>query len=268
MAVQVETLEACFDRSHRVRLLVLVVIALVAATAVMLHAPIPQPSGYHEFADQRLIWGIPNFWNVVSNAPFLVVGLMGMVALRETGEPLPLRAAYRCFFAGACLVAIGSAYYHFAPTDQSLVWDRLPMAVMFMAFFAIVVAEHISLRLGTALFGPLLALGVASVLYWYFTEAIGLGDLRPYIITQFLPVMLVPLILVFFSARSPHARLIWLVLGAYGLAKLFEVTDESIFSLTHVISGHTLKHPAAALGAYFFLLAVRRRYAPDSGAVG
>ena len=237
-------------------------IAAAAVAAVALHAPIAQPPDYHAFADQRRIWGVPNFWNVVSNLPFFVVGWAGSVELAGRAPPgalASLRAAYRWFFAGALLVAIGSAYYHLAPTDQSLAWDRLPMTLAFMAFFSVIIGEHISPRAGRLLLYPLLALGVASVVYWHLSEEVGRGDLRLYLIVQFLPMVLIPLILLLFPSRLSLTRMIWGVLGAYALAKLFELGDEWIYSQSHVISGHTLKHLAAALGMYFFLVAVRRR---------
>jgi hypothetical protein len=259
--MQLESANTGFDASRRVRLSVLIALTVVAAAGVLMHAPIAQPSGYHAFADQRTMWGIPNCWNVTSNLAFLIVGLIGTAEI-ATRRTLPLRILYLTFFAGACLVAVGSAYYHIAPADQSLVWDRLPMAVMFMAFFSIIIAELISERAGQMLFGPLLVLGIGSVIYWYLTEETGHGDLRPYIIAQYLPMLLIPLILLFFASRSPHVRLMWAVLGAYALAKVFEFADEQVFALTQVVSGHTLKHLAAALSAYLFLVAVRRRY-PD-----
>ena len=104
-------------------------------------------------------------------------------------------------------------------------------------------------------------LGVGSVVYWHLTEVAGHGELRPYIITQFLPIILIPLILLFFPARLWPARFIWAVLATYVLAKVLELGDQQVFALGHVISGHALKHAAAAFGTYFFLLAVRRRYA-------
>jgi hypothetical protein len=112
---------------------------------------------------------------------------------------------------------------------------------------------------------PLLALGLLSVAYWHFTEEAGHGDLRLYIIVQYLPMALIPLILLFFPSKFSHVRLIWALLGAYGLAKLLELADEPVFSLFHVVSGHTLKHLVAALGAYVFLHALRRRHLLDSG---
>jgi hypothetical protein len=257
-----------FFNSRRVRLSILLAIAAASVVAVACHAPIAQPTGYDVFADQRNVWGIPNFWNVVSNLPFLVVGLAGTMKLLRhwpRGALLSLRPAYLSFFISIALVALGSMYYHLAPTHNTLTWDRLPMAIAFMAFFAVIVGEHISPRLGQSLLYPLLTLGLFSVVYWYFTEKAGHGDLRPYIIVQYLPMILIPFILLFFDSRLSHVWMIWAVLGAYGLAKLLEVADESVFSLSHAVSGHTLKHLVAALGMYVFLLAIRRRHSAGSG---
>lgn len=251
-----------------VRLSIILAIGALAATAIALNGPIAQPSGYHEFADQRRIWGIPNFWNVVSSLPFFFAGLAGLVKLVRQwpqGALVSLKAAYLAFFAGAVLVAIASAYYHYAPADQSLALDRLPMTIIFMAFLAIIIGEHISSRHGRLLFGPLLVLGVISVAYWYFTEAAGRGDLRPYIIVQFVPMILIPLILLLFPSRFSQVGLIWAVLGTYGLAKLLELVDERVFSVTKMLSGHTLKHLLAALGVYVFFLALTRRRPAESG---
>jgi hypothetical protein len=247
---------------------ILLATVVASAVAVALYGPIAQPPGYHAFADGRYVWGVSNFWNVVSSIPLLIVGLAGAAELvrhKPQGLLVSLRTAYLLFFVGAVLVAIGSAYYHFAPTDQSLVWDRLPMTIAFMTFFAIIIGEHISPRLGRLLLYPLLALGLFSVVYWYFTEEAGHGDLRLYIIVQYLPMILIPFILLFLASRLSHVWMIWAVLGAYGLAKLLEVADAPVFSLSHAVSGHTLKHLAAALGVYVFLLAIRRRHPLGSG---
>jgi hypothetical protein len=257
-----------FLNSRQVRLSILLAIAAASVVAVACHAPIAQPSGYDVFADQRNVWGIPNFWNVVSSLPFLVVGLAGTMELLRRwprGALLSLRPAYLSFFISIAWVALGSTYYHLAPTHNTLAWDRLPMAIAFMAFFAVIVGEHISPRLGQLLLWPLLALGVVSVAYWHFTEEAGRGDLRLYIIVQYLSMVLIPLILLFFPSKFSHVRLIWTLLGAYGLAKLLELADELVFSLSHVVSGHTLKHLAAALGACVFLYALRRRHPLGSG---
>jgi hypothetical protein len=211
--------------------------------------------------DQRTICGVPNFWNVLSNVPFLIFGAMGITEVARR-KSLPLKKIYLIFFAGTCLVAVGSGHYHLAPSNGTLVWDRLPMAIVFMAFFSIILAEYVDARIGRLSFIPLEVLGVGSVVYWHLTEVAGRGDLRPYIITQFLPIILIPLILVFFPSRLWHTRLLWAVIGTYMLAKLLELFDVQLFGmLGQAISGHSLKHVAAAMGTYLFLLALRRRYA-------
>lgn len=241
------------------------VLAGISATSIivlLMVPPIPQDPAYHQFADRTAVLGIPNFWNVVSNFPFLLIGLAGLVTCATYTPPgmlADLRPAYLTFFAGVSLVGPGSAYYHWHPDSTSLFWDRLPMTIAFMAFTALVVGENVSARLGRRLLWPLLAGGVASVGYWVLTETAGHGDLRPYVLVQFLPMLLIPLILLWFPSRLQPDRYLWMMLLAYGLAKLLEWLDQPVFALCAPVSGHSLKHLAAALGAYSFLLAVRRR---------
>ncbi|MBA3506379.1 MAG: ceramidase domain-containing protein [Betaproteobacteria bacterium] len=244
------------------RLAVILAIGIVAALAVALHAPIAQPSAYHAFADQRQIFGVPNFWNVISNLPLLLVGLAGVRTLvwrSPHGTLASLRSAYFCFFLGGILVAFGSAYYHLAPSNDTLTWDRLPMTIVFMAFFSIIIGEHVSPSLGRRLLVPLFLLGLASVVYWHLSERTNDGDLRPYILVQYLPAALVPVVLLLFPSRLSRVGLVWAVLGMYALAKLFEVTDRLVFSFGQIVSGHTLKHVVAALGMYIFLVALKQR---------
>ena len=125
------------QRSGAWRVWILVGVSCAAVLALALHAPIPQDPRYHSFADTRVILGVPNFWNVVTNVPFLFVGVAGAVLLfagRSPGVLRPLRGAYGTLFFSFVLVALGSAWYHLHPDNRSLVWDRLPMTVAFMAF--------------------------------------------------------------------------------------------------------------------------------------
>ena len=66
---------------------------------------------YHHFADQRLFLGIPNFADVTSNLPFLLVGVVGLW-LGQRGRLTGAGVAWPVFFAGEALVSAGSAYYH------------------------------------------------------------------------------------------------------------------------------------------------------------
>ncbi|MBM4200342.1 MAG: hypothetical protein FJ189_03550 [Gammaproteobacteria bacterium] len=205
---------------------------------------------------------MPNFADSASNLPFILIGVLGLRALSACCPPgglTELLPVYRAFFAGMVLVGLGSLYYHLAPSNATLVWDRLPMTLSFMAFFAAIVGEHLSPALGRRLLWPLSAVGIATVLYWHVTETAGRGDLRPYGLVQFLPLALMPLILLRHPSRLRSTGYLWAVLAAYALAKGAEAADERIFGLTGVISGHSLKHLLAAGGGLAFLIALRER---------
>lgn len=169
------------------------------------------------------------------------------------------RAGYLLFFIGLALVGPGSAWYHLAPDNAGLVWDRLPMTLGFMAFFTVIIAEYIAVPAGRALLWPLVLAGLASVLYWKISEARGQGDLRWYGLVQFLPMLLIPLILLLFRPSFTGAAYPWTMLGAYGAAKLAEFLDAPLFQMFHPLSGHTLKHLLAASAAYIFLMGLRGR---------
>ncbi len=197
--------------------------------------PIAQDETYHFFADTRTFWDIPNFWNVASNLPFAVVGILGLWKLRATFD--------RVLFTGVLLTFFGSAYYHLAPTDTRLMWDRLPMTLVFMALLACVISGENDSRSIRWLLALLVTCGVASVLWWSITN-----DLRFYVLIQFGPL----LILVPALGFVRDARYLAAVLGLYALAKLAEFCDHAIFSGLP-ISGHTIKHVLAAIATYFIL---------------
>lgn len=234
---------------------------LLAVALVFSLAPIPQDPAYHRFADTREILGFANAADVLSNLVFLLVGVAGLWLVprgRVAGQPA-LTLCYRVFFSGVALTAFGSMYYHLAPDNARLVWDRLPMTVSFMAFFATVVAELVSARLARVLLGPLVVAGVMSVLYWIVTEQQGAGDLRAYALVQFLPMLLIPLLLLLYPRPRGYLRYV-VALGAfYILSKLFEFADTEIFRLGEVVSGHTLKHLFAALAPAYLLPWLARR---------
>ena len=133
------------------------------------------------------------------------------------------------------------------------------MAIAFMAFFSIIVAEYINAELARKIFLPLLLLGVAAVLYWYYTETQQRGDLRLYILVQFLPMVLIPYILLTHKSAYTHGHYYWLVIASYALAKLLEQGDALVFDNVVVISGHSLKHLASALAPLFIYQALRNR---------
>lgn len=242
--------------SWRVTLLIAVG---VGATAVAFSLPpISQDVAYHQFADRRHMLGIPNALNVLSNLPLAVVGIRGVARLARAGAGWE-RLAFLVLFTSVALTGVGSAYYHLAPSTATLFWDRLPMTAAFASLTALALGERVSPRAGPWLLAVLVVIGVASVVSWRRGELAGAGDLRLYILVQFLPMVLIPLALALFPARWLRARDLLGVLGWYALSKLFEALDAPIFALAGIVSGHTLKHLAAAT-ATAWLLRVARAY--------
>jgi hypothetical protein len=243
------------------RIWVLLAISLVSLAAIYLQAPIAQPISFHQFADTRSLFGIPNFGNVVSNLPFLVVGFYGLGTVLRSSVSAAIRLIYITLFIGVVLTGLGSAYYHWNPNNDTLVWDRIPMTIVFMSFLSATVTELVSRRLGGWLLIPLLALGIGSVLWWHYTETIGRGDLRLYFWVQFYPMLVIPLLLWLFYApvvKTILPCLVWIVVW-YVIAKGFEQLDFPIYHAIGV-SGHTLKHLAAAMSTVYFVVLFRRRY--------
>ncbi len=242
------------SRRRRIHLLIGVTAAGVIAAAVW--PPIPQDPAYHEFADRRALAHVPYGLNVLSNVGFLLAGAWAFI--RTARSPLVgwERGAGWIFAIGLVLTGLGSAWYHWAPSNATLVWDRLPLSALFPTVLAVTIGDRVSRAAGGALLAPLVLGAVASVLYWARFD-----DLRPYVLAQFLPMLLIPLMLVLFPGRRPTAPLIWGVV-TYAVGKVAELSDGRIFALGGVVSGHTIKHVLAAAAA---LLIVRWLVASPAG---
>jgi hypothetical protein len=243
-------------------------LVLAIAAAMLAYGPIPQLAHYHEFADTRAFLGIPNGLDVASNAGFALVALWGLAALWPHRREAALERAWPgqlVFLAALLLTAAGSTWYHLAPDNTRLVWDRLPIALACAGLLAAMDADTREARQPPWILAPLLTGAIASVWWWSFTEARGAGDLRPYLLLQAAPFFLVPL----WQANHRSPRRERLAFGAaialYALAKVAELGDHAIFEALGFMSGHTLKHllstaAAAVLVASF----VQRARIPDS----
>lgn len=236
----------------------LAAIALAGIILALSKEPIPQAPHYHGFADSRSLYGIPNFWNVMSNLPFVIIGLSGIIFLIRKRRERLCDTGSLAFFAGIFLTGFGSVWYHLHPDNHTLIWDRLPMTIAFMAFFSITIRECLHVETGKRMLWPLLFLGMLSVYYWQLTESGGHGDLRFYFLVQFLPMLLIPLILLLFRSHGLPKLYFWLVLLAYVMAKILEMNDAEVFQLAG-ISGHTIKHLMASVAPLLFLLGLRIR---------
>ena len=249
--------------SHRFRVMLLLLFTAVIAGAVAALPPFAQPLAYHGFADQRAFFGVPNFLNVVSNLAFLLVAALGLGILRRTGGAVFVKDAerlpYALLFVALAATGLGSAWYHLAPDNARLFWDRLPMSVGFTALLAAVIMERLSVRAGLVLLAPLVLAGAASVVYWRLSAAMGEENLLPYLAWQAYAMLTVLLLVGVFPPRYSHGGYLFVVVALYGAALAAEFFDHQFFSLGQLGSGHTLKHLLAALAAYQLTRMLRAR---------
>jgi len=229
--------------THALRHLPAALTALLAAAALF-HGPIHQPAGYHDFADQSLVWGVPHFCDVTSNLGFGVIALWGWLRLAPNRQHGGLHhgwAGYRLFLAGLFLTALGSSWYHLAPDNASLVWDRLPIALACGGLLAGVWGDARQ-KESRSLAAWLALAGALSVGWWHFTDLSGAGDLRPYLLLQGLPILLIPLWQWIYKAPAADRLAFGGALALYVVAKFAELGDHEIAAVLAPVTGHTLKH--------------------------
>jgi hypothetical protein len=210
----------------------------------------PQALDYHQFADRRGAFGVPNFLDVASNVGFLIAGTAGLIVVFGGYARFEFRRErwpYAVFFLGVLLTTVGSSYYHLAPDNARLFWDRLPMTIAFMGLVSSQIVDRINVRAGLVLLIPMLLIGAWSVIYWEMTERVGAGNVIPYGILQGYSVVILLLLAMLCPSRYTRGSDLYWVFAWYALSKLLETFDAQILSLSHVVSGHTLKHLAAAV---------------------
>ncbi len=259
------------DRKTRVRLWLLIVLSIIVTLLATIVPPVPQPHSYHQFADQRNLLGIPNFMNVTSNLAFLLSGLAGLVLLwyakKVSSKPAGQQRfmtiveywPYLVLFISVAMVAPGSAYYHWEPNNVSLLWDRLPIAVGVGALLAAVLSERINPMFGLWALPVLVIMGAGSVIYWFWSEQQGYGNLNYYIVVQFYSLLLIVLFSLLQPSHYNRGGDIYVAVGLYATAKLAEIFDQQIFDLGGVVSGHTIKHLLAALAILWIVRMLLKR---------
>ncbi|WP_051346443.1 hypothetical protein [Bradyrhizobium sp. th.b2] len=234
-----------------------------AIVILALHGRIAQPAGYNDFADRSVISGIHHAADVFSNTGFALVALWGWLALRPRRNSDQLRAGwpgYRLFLIGLFLTAFGSAYYHLDPGNARLIWDRLPIA---LACAGLLVGVRGDTRPGLKTELEAIVLGlfaVASVAWWVFTDQHGADDLRPYLLLQVLPLILIPLWQSIYRAPRADRIAFAAAMVLYVLAKITEVLDHQIAGTLGFVSGHTLKHLIATAATAAVVWGLTRRF--------
>ena len=196
-------------KKEKIAYRIIAVLGIVMLIGVIILSPIKQDREYHNFSDGNILLKINNFWNVVSNLPFLIVGFLGIYKIKLIAER---KLQYLVFFSGIILVALGSGYYHLYPNSYTLIFDRLPMTVVFMTLTSIIVSEFINRAIGEKTLLPMLLSGLLSVLYWILFK-----DLALYVFVQFYPMLIIPIVLVFFKSSYTH------VYGFIVLSKIIQV---------------------------------------------
>ena len=224
-------------------------LACVAALVLAIGGPsMVQADHYHAFADQRSLWGMPQTVDVLSNLPFALAGVVGLMVLRGSGHAIEPTNRWLAglFFAGLIITSACSSIYHLQPANNTLALDRVGMVVAFAGLLGLAVADRVSTRAGRKLALGILIAGPLAVITWAQT-----GNLLPWAVLQGGGILLLLALL----ACKPIAGALGIPVGAvlawYVLAKLFEMGDHQVFALTNGwVSGHSLKHVLAALAAW------------------
>ena len=231
----------------------IIIFTVICVLAAVLLPAVAQPPEYHDFADQRTKFGVDHFLNVASNLGFLIAGIAGLVLVigaRAHFEFEQERWPWIVFFLGILLTAPGSSYYHLAPDNERLFWDRLPMTIAFMGLVSSQIVDRISVRAGVALLLPMLLVGVASVVYWRVTERMGAGNVLPYAILQGYSVIVLLLLAFLAPSRYTRGSDLYFVFGWYVFSKVLEALDAQVLAVGQIVSGHTLKHVAASIAGF------------------
>ncbi|MFZ6709123.1 hypothetical protein [Undibacterium sp. TC9W] len=225
-------------------------ISALAALALLLHGPIAQLAHYHDFADQSDWAGILHAIDVLTNFGFAMVAMVGAWFLLEKyrkGDVGIAFPAYCLFVLSIAATTVGSSYYHLAPDDARLFWDRLPIAFACCSLLAAVRADTLSDMDARKAFMELVLLLMAalmSVIWWQQT-----GDLRPYLLIQGLTLVLIPLLQWIWKAERADRLAFGAAMFLYVIAKITEMQDGQILQQLQFMSGHSLKHLLAALAA-------------------
>jgi len=233
---------------------ILILVIIASFGILMSFDAISQPLSYHEFADKRVIFNIPNFFDVTTNITFALFGIIGFIfCLKNRQKEAPW--SWVTLFFGVTIVCLGSGYYHWNPNNDTLVWDRLPMTIGFMGLFIAILSEYVNPNIERFTLIPAILLGLSSVIYWHFVD-----DLRFYFWIQLIPLLTIPVAMIVFKGKYTHQKYLIFALIFYLLANRAETYDKEIFSFNfEQLSGHSLKHILASFGPLYIYLMLKKR---------
>ena len=212
---------------------------------------IQQDQNYHNFADKRVLFGVNNAFDTLSNLAFIIVGILGLFNFYNN-KFIKISNSFsvilNLFFISIILTGLGSGYYHLSPNDFTLVFDRLALTLVFTFILAMLANVRISERSGFHTLAELIILAPLTVLIWNYN-----GNLTPYAVLQFGGIIIIVLTLLLTKPQKQSPCFASLII-LYGFAKLAEFYDVEIFKLSqNLISGHTLKHLIGAIAVLIFI---------------
>jgi len=227
-----------------------------------LYGPIDQLAHYHDYADRRAWLGIPNAADVLSNLGFALVAFWGFAILRAKETVTQGAAAgWWIFFAALAFTALGSSYYHWAPDNDRLIWDREAVALACAGLLAAMRAETRDTPQSRWVLPALIVAAIGSVAWWIASAALGVEDLRPYLLLQIAPLVVVPLWQANHGAPRAERIAFGIAIALYVVAKVAELNDAALFKVLGFVSGHTIKHVLAVIAAAVITASLARRRA-------
>ena len=235
---------------------ILILIIITSFVIVMSLDIISQDLSYHDFADKRVIFDIPNFFDVTSNITFALFGIVGFIFCIKNKQKGAFWS-WIIFFFGVIIVCFGSGYYHWNPNNNTLLWDRLPMTIGFMGLFIAILSEYVNPNVERFFIIPAILVGFSSVVYWHYVD-----DLRFYFWIQLIPLLTIPIVMILFKGKYTLQKYLIFALTFYLLAKITEIYDKEIFSINYEqLSGHSLKHLLASIGPLYIYFMLKKREA-------
>jgi len=219
-----------------------------------------QEQNYHQFADNRVFFGIPNGLDVMSNLAIVFPGIAGIAFVHERQknkyewadkfEPTILY----CMFFGMVLTFFGSVWFHLEPSNSTLVWDRLGMVIIMACYCSLIIFDRFDSNLAKKVHFPLILIGFSSVFIWQYFD-----DLRFYFAFKVQLFILVFILLKYGEESYNRSKDYILSLALFGLATIFEFNDGVVFDALIIISGHTLKHIVAGIALWWIMRMTRER---------
>ena len=229
---------------------------LLSIVALYIASPITQNPAYHHFADQRIFCGVPHLGDVLSNLTFILVGFL---AFFKSFKDKPRYEFQQFLFSFFCFSSIclgfGSAYYHWNPNDNTLIWDRLTMVFGFAVTFMDSMWRYQVFKqtMSASKFALCFFVFCASVIYWKL-----FNHLEPYVLVQFFTLLII-FVLALVNRKTTNSKPIFLMVGIYAIAKILEYYDLKVWLMLHeALSGHTLKHIAYAVALYYFATTMKK----------